>query len=218
MLRYIRRRQAFPGPSSASRIGAFYRFSPLPVGKAAAPRGSAEPKAFLFGCCLLLSLLTGCLETLDEAIDRNVSPKANAGDDQTVELVSEKATVILDGSKSTDRDGRIVKYVWRGGTPKPISMDAGAGDGAASNGIRVDAEAADADSLEDGEVDENPEGEEALDGGIEEVMETPDPDDTEKPQVRLGEGVHTFNLWVIDDDGAVSIDTVVVTVKRPEGS
>ena len=39
----------------------------------------------------------------------NVAPKADAGDDQKVEVNTQ---VKLDGSKSSDEDGKIVSYKW----------------------------------------------------------------------------------------------------------
>lgn len=45
------------------------------------------------------------------------------------------------------------------------------------------------------------------------------PDDEEKPQVVLGEGMWTFTLWVVDDQGAVSDpDSVRITVGSSAGA
>jgi hypothetical protein len=165
--------------------------SRLPLGHL--PSGiacSASTKSLLLGFCLVLSLLTGCLETLDEAINNNESPAANAGKDQKVTLGGEETTVTLtlDGSRSKDSDGKIVTYMWTVGKAMPVSTNAGGSD---DGGIVSD------------------------DGGTEEGLETPDPKGAVKPTVTLGEGVHTFHLWVTDNDGATSMDTVVITVSGP---
>lgn len=38
------------------------------------------------------------------------------------------------------------------------------------------------------------------------------PEDTEKPEVTLGEGSHAFSLWVVDNQGLVSMPDVVRVV------
>ncbi len=249
-------RHVFSGiPSSASssafRSRAFCPLSRCRVGEAVVSQSSSKINLPLLGFCFISFLFTGCLESLDEAIGKNQPPVANAGDDQTVDLAGEEATVTLDGSKSEDKDGKIVSYIWKGGNPTSISIDAGVGDGGAANGTgietdatdantvdantadtnTVDANTADANTVDANTVDANtadaglsdndagmpiPEAVGILEGGIEEVLETPDPEDTVKPQISLGEGVHTFHLWVTDDDGATSMDTVVITVKKPD--
>src|SRR6185436_8844989 len=47
--------------------------------------------------------------TIDVSIVQNVPPKADAGDDQKVEVNTE---VKLDGGKSSDEDGKIASYKW----------------------------------------------------------------------------------------------------------
>ena len=47
--------------------------------------------------------------TVDVKEAQNVSPKADAGNDQNAEV---KTEVKLDGSKSSDEDGEIVSYKW----------------------------------------------------------------------------------------------------------
>ena len=47
--------------------------------------------------------------TIDVSKDKNVPPKADAGDDQKAEVNTE---VKLDGGKSSDEDGKIASYKW----------------------------------------------------------------------------------------------------------
>ena len=67
----------------------------------------------LFALAVLVAspALGGCLA--DRTVNTNVIPKANAGKDQQLDYDGKKVAVHLDGSKSSDQDGRIVEYLWR---------------------------------------------------------------------------------------------------------
>jgi hypothetical protein len=52
----------------------------------------------------------------------NSEPTADAGPDQTISLTSDTATVMLDGSGSSDRDGRITAYRWLSGLKREDGM------------------------------------------------------------------------------------------------
>lgn len=186
-------------------------------------------KRLLLKLCIASGLMIGCLETLEEVADDNRPPEANAGPDQTVDLVGQEVSVTLDGSKSKDEDGKIVKYIWRPGSVTPLGMDAGMGDGGASNGMRTDgvnnAEADDdsgtsngeeIDGVNDAGAGDGGSKEKTFDAGIEHITasEIPDPKDVARPEVMLGEGEFIFVLWATDDDGATSVpDTVKIIVK-----
>ncbi|MDD9935945.1 MAG: hypothetical protein OXT09_20205 [Myxococcales bacterium] len=58
----------------------------------------------------LTCMLAGCLE--DDTLRVNVTPVANAGEDQALEPDGDFVTVTLDGSGSSDDDGTIVEYRW----------------------------------------------------------------------------------------------------------
>jgi len=86
-------------------------------------------------CRLLGSLLvvlaaaasTGCRDApLAENVNGNMAPIAFAGEKQTVEYSGAPVTVTLDGSGSSDPDGKIVKYLWFSGTD---AADGGMGRG-----------------------------------------------------------------------------------------
>jgi hypothetical protein len=59
----------------------------------------------------------GCL--LDDTIDINRAPTANAGPDQQLAYDGTPVRVRLDGSRSKDSDGTIVKYHWLSGDRIP---------------------------------------------------------------------------------------------------
>lgn len=62
----------------------------------------------------------GCRDTpLASNVNSNFAPVANAGEMQTLDFGGSPVTVKLDGSKSTDPDGKIVKYRWLSGTVAP---------------------------------------------------------------------------------------------------
>jgi hypothetical protein len=119
---------------------------------------------------LVLALpLAGCMENrVVTGNNTNLPPEANAGPDQEVDYDGEPVRVTLDGTASSDRDGRVVAYRWE--------STAGGPDGGRLEGA-------------------------------------PDPDDEAAPELELEAGVHGFNLWVTDDQGAVSApDQVTVLV------
>ena len=87
------------------------------------------------GAILALSAFNaaGCLR--DETLDTNRAPMANAGADQELEFSGMPINITLDGSKSRDLDGKVVRYDWRLVAPEAgdggmaMSMpDAGADD------------------------------------------------------------------------------------------
>ena len=95
-------------------------------GIAPALRGGAS---YLLAFVLALAG-AGCLK--DESLDTNRAPLANAGDDQELEYDGEPIAVTLDGSKSRDLDGKVVKYDWRLAGPRGAA-DAGVPDGGDGN-------------------------------------------------------------------------------------
>jgi hypothetical protein len=60
---------------------------------------------------LTSSLLGACM--LDDTIDPNRAPTANAGEDVQLDYDGDPVTVRLDGRMSTDPDGTIETYRWR---------------------------------------------------------------------------------------------------------
>jgi hypothetical protein len=70
------------------------------------------------------ALLGGCL--LDDTIDPNRAPTANAGEDQQLDFDGDPVTVRLDGRESSDPDGTIQTYRWRSADlPGDAGPDAG---------------------------------------------------------------------------------------------
>jgi len=57
----------------------------------------------------------------DESFVSNLPPEADAGDDQIVDAEADgTSTIILDGSRSFDRDGAICQWTWRDGSSRQI--------------------------------------------------------------------------------------------------
>lgn len=71
--------------------------------------------------CLLTPLFilivgSGCRDApLAVNVDSNMPPIAHAGDMQTLPYTGEPVTVTLDGSGSSDADGKVVEYRWSSG-------------------------------------------------------------------------------------------------------
>lgn len=141
----------------------------------------------------------GCTDLVIE----NVAPTANAGKDQ--DHAEASAEVTLDGSKCEDPDGVIVAYEWHY-TGDPRGADAGAAD-------------------EDAGVEDVPEYLRPLpafcpvrEADAERGEMVPvrwcelEPKGKARVHVMLDAGVYRFTLWVTDDAGAVSADSVVVSV------
>src|SRR5262245_61096614 len=59
----------------------------------------------------LVLATSGCLE--DDTIRVNAAPTPDAGKDQLLDSAGAPVSVRLDGRKSSDVDGEIVKYIWR---------------------------------------------------------------------------------------------------------
>jgi hypothetical protein len=69
---------------------------------------------------LLALAAAGCRDTpLGDNVDQNVAPTANAGEMQTIDYSGSPVRVKLDGSKSHDPDGKIVRYRWFSGMVAP---------------------------------------------------------------------------------------------------
>lgn len=69
-------------------------------------------QALGYGFTLALCAL-GC--ATDGSVPRNHTPEADAGPDQELEYDGSPVEVTLDGSKSSDIDGKIVEYIWKSG-------------------------------------------------------------------------------------------------------
>ena len=70
-------------------------------------------------CAIGLLLLGAQACQKDQTLDVNLSPVASAGEDLELDFAGEPLTVKLDGSKSKDPDGKVVKYRWRSATALP---------------------------------------------------------------------------------------------------
>jgi hypothetical protein len=123
--------------------------------------------------------------------DRGLIPRADArvADYATktvmIPLTGEHVTLTLDGSHSTDPDGKIAKYRWLSAAV-----------------VRNDVAAAGSNAL-------------AQHRDVPEGADPSWPDDEVKPEVELGEGNYAFTLWVVDERGLVSApDTVRVVIAR----
>lgn len=122
---------------------------------------AARNQALRFLSCALLLLSASC--KLNASIDANEAPRADAGPDQVVMFAGTPVTVTLNGAASSDRDGKVSRWVWQSVDPS--------------------------------------------------VTVTVPPATPYMPTVTLGEGRWGFNLWVQDDDGAISDpDQVVIAV------
>ena len=76
---------------------------------------------------LLVLAALGCRDApLSVNVDSNMPPVAHAGDMQMVAYSGSPVTVTLDGSGSTDADGKVVSYSWFNGDDAP---DGGPGRG-----------------------------------------------------------------------------------------
>ena len=84
----------------------------------------ATRKSILRAVLPLLLVVTACV--VDETVDDNQTPIANAGKDRQLDYDGTPVSVTLDGSKSLDHDGDIVTYRWLSaalvtdGGPSPI--------------------------------------------------------------------------------------------------
>jgi hypothetical protein len=158
---------------------------------------------------LLLACAAGCTPY---HLSDEVPPVAIAGPDRT--LPGPSAEVTLDGSASYDPDGQIVRYEWRY-TGKPPGYQAPSG----------------VDDEEDGGVSASP-GMDVPDllKPLPSFCIPPDPDeevliparycrimswpgDPKRSTLTLETGGYRFTLWVQDDDGLVSADTVNIVVE-----
>jgi hypothetical protein len=105
--------------------------------------------------------------------------------------------VTLDATESTDDDGKVVKYRWLSGNAVP---DGGVGQ--LTHEVTTDG------------------GSKTIKAGGRSVPAGQGPDwpgSEAKVTVTLGEGIWTFNLWVIDNGGAISdVDRATVTIGKPD--
>lgn len=156
-----------------------------------------------FNLLLTIALvLAACMGCRDFPIE-GTPPVAVAGDDES--HASGPVDVTLDGSESEDPDGEIVHYEWRY-----------TGDPRGDEGLDDDA------GLADVPVSQRP----LPDFCPEFVMDEESHDfvpirwcelgDEVEVDVTLDDGVHRFTLYVTDDDGMVSADSVVISVGQPD--
>lgn len=68
--------------------------------------------SFKFWSIIAVTILFICGCKINATIDRNQPPVAKAGEDQTIPFNGEPVTVTLDGSGSSDPDGKIEAYIW----------------------------------------------------------------------------------------------------------
>jgi hypothetical protein len=178
----------------------------------------------LFAAAALTCLASACEESLGvpEAnrlpIARATVLGADGGSSASFDYAGSPVTITLDGSGSSDPDGKIARYRWLSGNLRPdadaasggVSGGGGSsGGGSGGGGVSGGGSADDADGGSDLELSATlrwvPDGEQ------------PDwPADVAQPVVELGEGTFTFVLWVVDDGGAVSEPvTLQITVAAP---
>ena len=69
-----------------------------------------ELKHAIFFFIVAVIALSSCKKVCDECRENNKPPVAAAGPDQTITLPTD--SVLLDGSKSSDPDGRISAWQW----------------------------------------------------------------------------------------------------------
>ena len=141
----------------------------------------------------------------------------------TLEYHGQPVAVMLDGSHSTDPGGTIVTYRWLSGTPaKPPAAGAPAAAGTGAAGMSAAGTgAAGMSAAGTGAAGMTAAagsgGAKSASGRWVPPGESPDwPADQEMVTVTLGEGEYSFVLWVIDNQGAVSMsDTIKVTISPP---
>ena len=132
---------------------------------------------------------------------KGTPPEASAGKDRS--LSGQSVELTLDGSKSTDPDGEIVSYEWRyTGWPAdfmPTPVDGGV----LPTDPTLDTVAQPPEFCSN---DEYREGEPVQ---IRYCLISEKP----RAKVTLTRGGYRFTLWVTDDDGMVSADTIEVVVE-----
>jgi hypothetical protein len=165
------------------------------------------------GCVALASTLgAACADSL-KVSHANLPPVAVArvvGNDSptpSFDYEGSKVEVKLDGSHSSDPDGKIAIYRWLNTTLTPkAAVQAGAagtaGTPAGNGSVGVGGASGAGGVRSRMPARWIPEGEDAS-----------WPEDTEQPEVMLDKGTYSFTLWVIDDAGKVSDpSTITITV------
>jgi len=128
--------------------------------------------------------------------------KLKSTDRPIFESSGEEVEVTLDGSGSSDRDGTITKYIWLSGTALPL--DGGVGNLTHDVEVTVDGGGTMTKTINAGGR------------GVPPGERSDWPEDVKQPTVKLGVGVWTFVLWVMDDKGGVSDPSAIsVTVGKP---
>jgi hypothetical protein len=179
-----------------------------------------------------LLFVISCHSALPVA-DPNQYPIADArvagmeGKAVSLEYHGQPVAVMLDASNSHDPGGSIVTYRWLSGTPaKPPAAGTGGAAGTGAAGMSAAGTgAAGMSAAGTGAAGMSAAGSAAAgSGGAKSASgrwvppgESPDwPADQETVTVMLGEGEYSFVLWVIDNQGAVSMsDTIKVTISPP---
>lgn len=156
----------------------------------------------------------------------NRQPMADArvmgmeGKNVTVDFTGQPVKVTLDGSFSTDPDGKIVTYRWLSARKVAGSAPAaGSGGSAAGSSGGAAGQAGQKDDSDGGTAGSGGAGGGAAGGGggipNMELRWVPPgappdwPDDTMQPVVELPEGDFAFSLWVIDDRSVVSQPSII---------
>jgi len=162
----------------------------------------------LFAAAALTCFASACEESLGVPegnrlpIARATVLGADGGSSASFDYEGSPVRITLDGSGSSDPDGKIARYRWLSGN---LRTGTGAAGGGGSGSVPAD----DADGGSDLELSATlrwvPDGEQ------------PNwPADVAQPVVELGEGTFTFVLWVVDDGGAVSDPvTLQITIAAP---